>query len=97
MYDQRPEPSGHASNRWVQYADPDDDMQLAWDGALPLVDHGLHGDEARYCPKHDVILVRKDSEITTVIDHNDSTRWQAREAVSRAVELFGDEPIDRGD
>lgn len=70
-------------------------MQIAWDGALPLVDHGFHGDEARYCPRHDVILVRKDSEITTVVNHDESTRWKAKEAVQQAVALFGDERIDR--
>lgn len=91
----KPEPSRHANNRWVQYADPDADIQIAWESALPLADHGFHGDEVRYDPKYDVILVRKDSAITTVVDHNETTRWKGREAVARAVDVFGDERIDR--
>jgi hypothetical protein len=92
----RPEPSIHAKNRWTQYADPDDDIQLAWDGALPLTGHGLHGDEARYDPEHDVVIVRKNGEFTTVINRDESMRYQAKNAVGRAVDMFGNERIDRG-
>lgn len=95
MSEQRPGATTHASNRWVQHADPDDDIQIAWDGALPLVDHGFHGDEARYDPRHDVILVRKNDAITTVVDHHENTRRQGREAVARAVTMFGAERISR--
>lgn len=95
MAARRPEPSGHAQDRWIQHADVDDDIQLAWDGGLPLVGHGLHGDEARYDPRHDVVIVRKDSHFTTVINNDASIRWQARNAIQRAVDRFGDERIRR--
>lgn len=95
MAAERPRPSIHAENRWVQYADPDADIELAWDGALPLVDHGFHADEARYCPEHDVVLLRKDTEITTVVNNDDGIRYQAKEAIAKAVAIYGDEPISR--
>lgn len=90
-----PTPTAHADLRWIQYADVDADMQQAWAEALPLVDHALTGDEARYCPTHDVVIVRKGAAFTTVINNDASIRWQARRAIHRAVDRFGTDPLPR--
>lgn len=74
-----------ARQRWVQRAG--DTVSLPsdyWDHAHPLDDHGLDADEARYDPVHEVVLVRKDSAIVTVLDTGANLRGATWDAIRRA-------------
>lgn len=85
-----PSATNEARIRWVQRAgDTVSEPATYWDHAWPLRDHALDADEARYVPSHDVILVRKDSAITTVIANDTTLRGAARDAIRRARREYG--------
>lgn len=79
-----PTATRHAQNRWIQITgDYVSDPAGYWPEGLSLEDHdhGLHAHEARYLPDQDVILIRKNSNLTTVIDNDDSLRGAAKDAI----------------
>lgn len=80
-----PDATNEARMRWVQRAGETVSVPSDyWGHAWPLENHGLHADEARYVPSHDVILVRKETAITTVIGNDANLRPEARAAIQRA-------------
>lgn len=87
-----PNATGHALDRWIQHVEEFDttDPELAWRDGLTLADHGLHAEEARYIPEHDVILCRKQGDLTTVIANDEGLRGEAREAIRVACFLAGE-------
>lgn len=93
-----PVPSGHVVNeRLVQFGLLNANAVEMWKRGLPLVDHSLEAVEARYDPVHEVVLVkREDNTLATAIKVHEGTRQQLREAVARAVQFYGDEPLNRG-
>lgn len=87
MSTEAPEISRHvAVDRWVQYTgEPVEHATDYWQYGLVLHNHGLDADEARYCPAVDVVLVRKDTHLTTVIDNEPGIRPATARAIERAV------------
>lgn len=86
-----PRATYHVRDRWIQYVDDFDttDPELEWQDGLKLYDHGLDAEEARYLPDYDVILCRKQANLTTVINNDGNLRWQAREAIQVATFCAG--------
>lgn len=61
--------SKHAADRWADRSDrPDLPPAVAWLHAEPVRDPPLSGDEFRYHDSADVLLIRKDRTLVTVID-----------------------------
>lgn len=83
-----PVPTDHAQTQWTmrtgQYPPPD--LVDVWDRSRPVPDtHDLDADEVRYDAESDILLVRKDKSITTVV-HIQTTTDQTKSAVDEVME-----------
>ena len=60
------------SRRWLQRSDdPVMDPVDAWEHGRLLRGHGLEGDEVRYHEHTETVLVRKSTNLVTVLDASD--------------------------
>jgi len=72
----------HAFRRWHQRSDcPALDPAVAWVQAIEFECPTLEGDEIRYHEDSNTCLVRKDSDLVTVIDVSEAP-WETRQAVA---------------
>ncbi|NHN59830.1 MULTISPECIES: hypothetical protein [Halorussus] len=77
--------SDHAERRWLERSEaPCMAVLNAWGAATPIYGHGLEGDEVRYHELSETVLVRKNTQLVTVI-HAPTAKLTVR----RAVHHFG--------
>lgn len=79
-------PSDHAVRRWHARKEAPDDKTVmdAWrDGDTVRVGRTWDADEARWCHDADVLMLRKDVTIVSVIDPS----WSERSIIARRLDV----------